>query len=74
MGHVLGVFLGPHEEVGGGFRVGVVLGRDVRMTMVPHAGRIYGTDQSRSVQPGRRYSIREIHGHGRGKYDSTEQK
>ena len=74
MGNVLGVFLGPHEDFGGGFRVGMVLGRDFRMTMVPHAGCIYGTDQRRSVQPGRRYPIQEIHGRGRVKYDGMEQK
>ena len=34
MGPVLGVLLGPHDDVGGRLLVGAVLGHDVRTTMV----------------------------------------
>ena len=41
---VLGVSLTPHDNIGGGFCVGAVLGRDVGMTVGPHAGNISGAD------------------------------
>ena len=54
VGPVPGVSLGPHDDVGCGLHVGAVLGRDARMTVGPHAGRIYGTNQRRWVQTSRR--------------------
>ena len=63
---VLGVSLGPHDNVGGGFCVGAVLGRDFGMTVGPPAGRISGTKQWCWVRPGRRYPIRERRGRRRG--------
>ena len=44
MGPVLGTSLGPHDNIGGGLRVG-------DMTVVPHAGCISGTDWRHWVQP-----------------------
>ena len=40
----MGFSLGPYDDVGDGLRVVAVLGRDVEMTVGPHAGRISGTD------------------------------
>ena len=44
MGPVRGVSLIPHGDIGGGLRVGAVLGRGVGMTVGPHDWRISGTD------------------------------
>ena len=66
VGPVLGVLLGPHDDVGGGFPVSTVLGRDFGVTVGPHAGRISGTEQWCWVRPSRRYPIRERRGRRRG--------
>ena len=40
----VGTVLGTHENVGDGLHVGLVLGRDIGMTLVPHAGIISGAN------------------------------
>ena len=57
MGPVLGLLLGPPDEIVSGLCVGSVLEIDVGMTMGPQAGRISGTNQQCWVRPGRRYQI-----------------
>ena len=41
---VLGILMGPYDNVGGGFHAVAVLGHDVGMTMGTHAGDISGTN------------------------------
>ena len=74
VGPVLGIFMGPYVDVGGGLRVGMVLGNDIGTTVGFHTGRIYGTDRRRWVRAGRRYPIRERRGRRQGKSDGTEQR
>ena len=74
MGPILGVSMGPHDDVGVGLCVGAVLGHDSRMTVGPQTRRIYSNNWWHWVRTRRMYPIWEQSGNGQLQYDGTEQK